>query len=681
MSRWNAAPYIKGKNFVPDPISRYGIPKYADSKQNPKVKGTLDWQKFWEEQLYYIHNGYETGGMWIPGRYYYFMNYRIFNTVLGPIRPQMLDLHLELAYIIEFCKTNGKNFVGPKGRRLGLSEAGQTMVVDYGFRFFPGYKAGIAAGQQIYIDDFMQKWQDANALVVPEFKIKTLVNNSDETVAGYKFKDNEGNVIEDGTKNIIYKRTMYNNPHLFKGLYMNDIVAEEMGEFEHAKDFYSASIDCLMFGAEQKGSMFCYGTGGSMGDSSDAFEDMWHNHESYNAVRMFIPRTKFFFPYYGGATEDGVLKEKVPNLLHLKPYERIGIPDEEAAKEYILAERARLLASGDMDKYYDFCKNTPLDITEVFKKTVSNSFDIEKLNAQGHLIGSNPKKYGKWKLEWKKNSIGEIVFPREVIARPANNDDLEEDCVLILHDGHPVKGYRSLFVGGVDSYDQDKSKTSKSLGSMVVRRKSNQNPVLLNRQVVCLVRTRPKRKEIFYETCEKVSVYYGLHGNTLIDYAKPGIIQHYKDSGLESYLAKRPQKFEGASSTQGHDYGVSLNTYSRPMMVSLLQSYILDYSDSLWFDIVIDEALIFDEFTKDSDNDSIDALGISLMQEVSDSVTPFNQDDKELNDAYAYPEFETDSDGDIVQVSKGDKDRDVFESGMKMSKGSDFDYPNESDDY
>jgi len=667
MSFWNAAPYIKSKNFRPFPVVDNGIPKYADSRQNPKVKGTLDWQKYWEEQLYYIHNGYETGGMWIPGRYYYYGNFRTFNTVLGPISPQMVDLHLELAYIIEYIKANGKNFVGPKGRRLGLSEAGQTMIVDYGWRFIPGYNAGVAAGQQLYIDDFMQKWSDSNAMTVPEFKIKTLLDNDEQTIAGYKFIDAEGNKIEDGTKNIIYKRTMFNNPHLFKGLYLNDIIAEEMGEFEHAKEFYSASIDCLRFGSVQKGSLFAYGTGGSMGKNSDAFEDMWHNHESYNAVRFFMPRTKFYFPFYGGASEDGNIKEVVPNLMDLKPWERIGIPDEVAASEFIKAERKRLLEIGDMEKYYDFCKNTPLDISEVFKKTVSNSFNIEKLNAQGYKVESELKKYGKWKLEWKKNDRGEIKFPREVIAKPADDTELNEDCVLILHDGHPTPGYRSLFVGGADSYDQDKSKTSKSLGSMVVRRKANPNPQMLNRQVVCLVRTRPRRKEMFYETCAKVSVYYGLYASTLIDYAKPGIIQYYKDAGLESYLAMRPKKFESATTTQQHDYGVSLNTYSRPIMVSLLQSYFEDYCDSLWFDIILDEAKIYDEFTKDSDNDSIDALGISLMQEISDDVIPFNQDDKSIADAYAYPEFTEDAEGNIVPYIKDSKSETVYEGDMKMS--------------
>lgn len=676
MSEWNRGPYLKPKGFCPNPIVKYGVPKYADSRSNRKVINTLDWQRYWEEQLNYIINGYETGGIWIPGRYYYFLNFRSFNTAFGLISPQVADIHLELAYMIDYVKANGKNFIGPKGRRLGLSESAQTMVVDYGWRFKIGYNAGIAAGQDVYIQDFMQKWEDANSTIIPEFKIKTLINNGDETIAGYKFVDLDGNKIEDGTKNIIYKRTMFNNPHLFKGLKLDDIIAEEMGEFNHGKAFYSASIDCLKFGSQQVGSMFLYGTGGSMGDSSEAFKEMWYDPEAYNAVRWFMPRTLFFFPFYGGASKEGVIVENVPNLMHLEPHARLGQADEEAARQFILEERKRLLEAGDMEKYYDFCKNTTLNIDEVFKKTVTNNFNIEKLNAQGRNILSNKSKYGKWKLEWKKNDKGEVSFPREVIAIPAKGDDLEEDCVLILHDGHPVRGYHSLFCAGIDSYDQDKSKTSKSLGAMVVRRKINNNPAWQNRQIVCLVRTRPRRKEVFYDTCMKVSVYYGLYNDTLIDFGKPGIIGQYKDAGLESYLAKSPKKYQSASSTQTHEYGVSLNTYSKPLMVSLLQTYFEDYSETCWFDVILDEANNYDELTIGSDNDTIDALGISLMQETSDGAQPFNMDDKKIAEAYAYPEHTIDADGDIVSVDRVSKQEDVFEGDVKMSQG----YSSESDD-
>lgn len=667
---WPRQPFLKGKNFVPNPIAKFGIPKFADTIMNPKVKGTYDWQKFWEEQLYYIHNGYTTGGIYIPGRYYYYLNYRIFNTVKGPIRPQVVDLHLELAYLIEYCKKNGRNAIIPKGRRVGLSEAGQTMIVDYGWRFFEGYKAGIAAGLDIYVQDFMQKWEDANAMVVPEFKIKTLISNDGETIAGYKFKDAQGNVIEDGTKNIIYKRTMHNNPNLFKGLYLNDAIAEEMGEFEHAEEFHTATEDCLKFGEEQAGNAWYYGTGGNMATSSKAFQKMWHEPESYNAERFFVPRTMFFFPYYGGATSGMELVEKVPNLTHLQPYERIGNPDIKAATEAIVAKRKELLAAGDMKKYYEYCQNTALDIKEVFRKSVSNDFNIEKLNDQGFLIDSGSKfaKWGKYKLEWKKKDTGELIFPREVRMIPAKEEDMDDECVWILHDGHPVRGYRSLFVGGIDSYDQDKAKTSKSLGAMVVRRKINANPDMQDKQIVCVVRMRPKRKEIFYDTCAKVSVLYNLYGNTLIDVGKPGIIKYYEDNDLKAYLAYRPKKFESSNSAQSHEFGVSINSYSKPLMVSLLQSYFLDYCHTIWFSVIIDEALIYDEYEKDSDNDTIDALGISLMQEVSDNVPPYSTNDKAIDEAYAYPEHELDADGDIVAAGTHRAEDDVYEGDVNISR-------------
>ena len=59
------------------------------------------------------------------------------------------------------------------------------------------------------------------------------------------------------------------------------------------------------------------------------------------------------------------------------------------------------------------------------------------------------------------DATGNILVPYEVQATLAKDDVPEKDCVLILHDGHPVPGYRWLDVSGLDSYDIDQSKQSK----------------------------------------------------------------------------------------------------------------------------------------------------------------------------------------------------------------------------
>ena len=165
-------PYIKGKGFLPNPIVVNGIPDYADGTRNPKVIGTPEYEMFWNEQIYRCINGYQTGGIFLPGRFYYYMNFNSMLTVNGVITPDYCDLHLQLCYIIEWCKANQKNIIIGKKRRAGVSEFTQKAVVDYGFRFRHVYQAGVAAGQKKYAEDFMTKWSDSETLLTNELKVK-----------------------------------------------------------------------------------------------------------------------------------------------------------------------------------------------------------------------------------------------------------------------------------------------------------------------------------------------------------------------------------------------------------------------------------------------------------------------------------------------------------------------------
>ena len=67
-------PIIKEVGFCPNPIPTYGIPDFADSLSFPNVEGTEEHKTWWEQQFDYCINGYNTGGLFIPGRYYYYLN-------------------------------------------------------------------------------------------------------------------------------------------------------------------------------------------------------------------------------------------------------------------------------------------------------------------------------------------------------------------------------------------------------------------------------------------------------------------------------------------------------------------------------------------------------------------------------------------------------------------------------
>jgi len=102
---------------------------------------------------------------------------------------------------IDYCKANGKNGIFAKKRRGGISEAFITMGADYGYRFFPGYKVGVAGGLKTFVDGFMDKWHVHNNIIVPEFKIKH--KGTEDIIACYDIID-DGGKREDGTFNSIY---------------------------------------------------------------------------------------------------------------------------------------------------------------------------------------------------------------------------------------------------------------------------------------------------------------------------------------------------------------------------------------------------------------------------------------------------------------------------------------------
>lgn len=646
-------PFLKPRGFCPNPIATYGIPSYADSILSKKVIGTPAWKSWWEEQLHYIINGYVTAGIYIPGRYYYYLNFCKTSSVAGDtFYPDYVDFQYEFFLLVEEAKKQGKNIIAPKGRRKGVSVMA-TSIIDYGYRFLHNYHGGIAAGKKEYAEDFLEKWIYLNSLMVPELKTRTATRDYDDIISGWSEKTDDGIWSDMGTRNIIYCRTMFTDPNVFKGKYLNDVVYEESGEFENLIETMRATKKCLMDGDTQVGTGYIYGTGGNIKTGSKGFEEVWHNYEAHNCLRYFIDGTKFLRPYVSGTKNGkGELIEQVPNLMHLPDYQRIGIEDTEYAREKSMERRAKLLKAKNLKDYWEECKDNPLDIKDVFRRAASNDFDIDILNNQQFEILSNDKRYGKFTLEYKKNELGEVVIPYQVNVVPANDSVDENECVMILHTGHPLKGYTNLDVAGIDSYDQDQAMESKSLGSMVILRRNHSYHGIDRMTPVLLIRCRPKRKELFYEMCFKAAVYYDLKYNVLVDVAKPMVIDFFKQKGGGHFLAKRPPKFQSDNSEQTHEFGVSLNSFSKPLMIGLLQSYYLDYGQTIWFPQIIEESLNYDVIEKGSDNDSVDALGIALMQNISNYITVMNQGDVK-NDPFAYPSFKQDSMGNIVEVYKG----------------------------
>jgi len=642
-------PYIKPKGFLNAaiPIVHKGIPAYADSKSNPKVIGTPAWEEFWNEELYKIINGVQIGGVYLPGRFYYYMNYKHMSTIKGVITPDFVDMHLEFCLLIEYAKSQGKNILCGKGRRKGVSEEATTVVPDYGWRFSEGYKGGVAAGNKKYVDDFIAKWRFADSRLPPELAVKKLTDNDNEIIAGYAIKNRQNAYEDRGTMNTLYMRTMHTNPNMFKGLYLNDVIVEEVGEFEKFLEFYSATKDCLMSGNKQSGMMLAFGTGGNVNKGSKDFKKVWKEADSLNFIRFLIPAQRFYF--YGGATEDN---RKLPLESELykqyKPYELIGVEDVLLSKDRIMEERAKFLKEGDIKAFNEHKQNNPIDETEIFAKTSVNNFDTQKLIDQNTaiMIQSHPR-YTKYRLEWvKDDKTGMIKMPLAVNRIPLKPYEDQNICVWMLDGGEPKPNFTNRFCAGIDSYNIDTSKVSKSLGAMLVLDRQTKTPVA----TICC---RPKRKEIFFEMCIMLSVHYKMYGNVLGDVASDTIMKHFEQHSCYSYLADRPKKFESEGSEQSHEKWVRLTPFAKTRMIGVMQAHITDFCQEIWFPELLEQVGNYDEVEIGSDNDLADAYGIALMQDICCEIRPRNEDDNMGDKRYALPKFVDDGNGGLKLVKGG----------------------------
>jgi hypothetical protein len=663
-------PIIKKKGFDPSPVARFGIPDYANSAINPTVEGTLAHEEFWKEEMDRILHGYKTGGIFIPGRYYYYLNYILISTpIRGRHYPEFVDIDLEYFTFIDDCKKNNKGIMCIKARRKGMSEKSKA-IVDYGSRFSPsGYKAGICAGQEVYSLGLFNKVKNVNKDLPKELQVHYLKDNDKELVCGYTEMTSTGQV-NGGSMNTIVCETMYDNPDIFKGNAFEDVIFEEAGQFKHLIAGYNATKACFMVGTKMVGTPYVYGTGGDIKGSSQDFRDMWTECDNYGLAKFEFMGPRMMIGFFSGSkNERGHADEKVPNIKKLKTSNSVditGCEDVEEAERVIIETRKELIKGRNKKKYYDYLQDYPLNDKEAFLTFSNNNFDSTILSGQGYAIDSSPTRtYLRYKLDYEVDDQKNIKIPFQIKATLALEEEPEDNVILVRPGYAPIKGYRNLYTSGLDSYDQDKSQTSKSLGSMVVLMRDHMISGLDSMTPCAIIRSRPKHKEMFYELCLKLSIWYDLTANVMIDLGAALIMQYFKEKGCQKYLAKRPASFESEDSQQQHEFGFKFTGYSKPRMIALLQSYIAYHGQKIWFQPLIEDLLNYDVQAKDSDWDAADALGLALIRHTEINKKPVDVTKALESDPYELTQF-TREGGELRPIVNKQKLADIKDPFLRL---------------
>lgn len=507
-----------------------------------------------------------------------------------------------------------------------MSEKMDGMVVSYGLRFTPaGYKAGVVAGIDDYASLFFDKVKYNNQNSPPELKIRRLASNDEEYIAGWTQLNEHGDWQDNGSKNMMICKTMFNNVNVLKGNFFDDVFFEEAGEFKFLKKGYGATEACFMVGDKMVGTPYISGTGGNIKSSSKDFKEMLGDAKGLHLIPFFISGKRLVIPYFIGSRNlKNEIEEKCPNIIEkfsgkgLSRDQLTGCEDDKAAEEWILRRRRELLMLKDKQKYYDFLQDYPLTIAEGFLNFSANNYNQEKLSNRSTELLLNPRKgYKIIVLDWVVDKVtGAPVIPLQVTARLAGDNDKEEDSIWCYREP-ATQQFRHLYCAGLDSYDLDTSATTNSLGGMLVFVRDHSMPDYPRRTFICALRTRPRRKEIFYEQCLKISVWYNILGNVLIDIANGVIFKTFENFKANRFLAERPKDFESPNSEQNHTHGIRLHDFAKGRMISLTQSYIEDEIEGIPFPALLGELQDYDVKQKESDWDLADAMGMALIQDAS----------------------------------------------------------------
>ena len=521
------------------------------------------YQEYWEQELDRCINGFKPKGMKkISGKYYFYLNYyKILGndgtkgsrkTLISPWYRQMDHEYFDL---FQTCKDEGKGMIVIKARDKGFSYMNSGMIA-HEYTFFPFNDVGIAAGLQATADAFFDKTKKGLNGLHPNFKHSILKDTDGILRSGYKQKNKDGKWEVGGYQSTVICRTM-DNPEVFKGERVSLMIFEEAGEFKHLKNAYMSSKACFMDGNLQFGVPIVGGTGGDISKASKDFMDMYYEAEAYNLIPMFIPASRAYYGYFDINTGEEKVKE---------------------AESVLLEERETITNSGDRDAYNLHIQNYPLTIQEAFLNTKTARFNNSLLNAQrSRILASKDYRsqvqsgYLDYDFDSEENFI--------VRWRPHPDGPYK-----ILE--HPAPEYKHLDIGGIDSYDQDKAGASDSLGSAIIYRRFV-NTEYASDYVIAEYTDRPEKKEDFWDGCLKLAMYY--NAKMLVEYTKIGILDYFKRMNALKYLKEKPESAHNPGTKTKNRYGVHMNKQVKSLMEDLMDDYIRENAEDIWFLDLIDE--------------------------------------------------------------------------------------------
>jgi len=487
-----------------------------DGAYCPFPEGTDSYDEYWDEQEHYIKNGYTHEGQFIDGLYYLYLNYCPIKhkQKKGLFMPDFWSMdadyfeHISVAMglrpdpdpfrpvVLEIAKT----------RQCGASFKGCVPIL-YNMCFVPFSQNYLGS----YLSDDTEKTTNMflsyfyHAYRYTDFGKRFIKKEAYEYYQVGYWDLIDGDKIPAGYLSELRIITWKDNPEKGVGGPCDLFVVEEAGLHPYLLTSLGFITPACKDGDFTTGTVLVYGAAGKDGQyeglkklhyaprayNAYSFPNKWEPESHYKESGLFIPNYSCRKPHID---EDGNPMQANAIIARDKSLKELEKKDHE---KYLL----------DLSQY----PNTP---SEMFAVRGRKRFN-QKLIAQQIAYLESQNAFGQAIELYEDINKGGIkeLFVDEKIKSPIRKFPLEGDmdkegCIEIFEfpDADPPP---DLYIGGIDSYNQEDSYYSESLGSCFIYKKvSHLAKEGTHRLVVAECTQRPKSKYDFYMNCAMLAKYY-----------------------------------------------------------------------------------------------------------------------------------------------------------------------------
>ena len=538
---------------------------YTQLRPNPNPNS--EYGKWIREEIRRSWYGYvrPSDGEWIPGDYYYYLNYcpiqlikklpngQSIRTIDFPrvwdgqylVQHYLYNARLHGHHASELAsRGKGKSYMGAgllaKRFKLGESENVRQKVMSAVTASDRKYIWGpnqILNMFKYYIDFQSQHTQ---------FPRQLLTDSAQALMWESGFKDKETGVRK-GTQNAVVGVTTGVNQDKLNGSRGVLYLIEEAGIFSNLNNLYQMIRPSVEDGKDVYGLIFMYGTAGDDMSDFTSLQEIMYNPDGYNMEKNENVWDKegqgrkyftFFYPAY---------------LNRANCMDEEGNSNVTKALLEICQDRYQVkYNSSDINAITKRISQYPITPQEAIIRAHATIFPITELNERLNQIDNNPNFYDQTYVgDLVFNGNGEVEFSPSS-AKPIRDFPTKDNKItgaIEIFD-MPVKNSEGKiptgrYIAGADPYDDDVSNTM-SLGTVFVMDTWTDT-------IVAEYTGRPTFANDYYEICRKLCLFY--KASLMYENNKKGLFGYFSMMNCVYLLADTPEYLKAKQLIKETGYG------------------------------------------------------------------------------------------------------------------------------